>query len=87
MCTTSEVGMLEACASSVTGYSGVYDLSGNVWEWEDSCDGYVGSNDYCRVRGGSFNYFENALKCYYGIIVGGRDWQGYVFGFRCCSSP
>jgi formylglycine-generating enzyme len=37
----------------VAGYQGVFDLSGNVWEWEDSCDG-TGSSGSCRTRGGAF---------------------------------
>jgi hypothetical protein len=34
--TTVETGSLSTCQPSVSGYAGVYDLSGNVWEWEDS---------------------------------------------------
>ena len=30
-------GSLEGCASTESGYQGVYDMSGNVDEWEDSC--------------------------------------------------
>jgi hypothetical protein len=32
----------------------VFDLNGNVFEWEDSCAGVAGVGDQCRVRGGSF---------------------------------
>jgi formylglycine-generating enzyme required for sulfatase activity len=37
------------------GFSGLFDLSGNVLEWEDSCNGTTGEHDACRPRGGSFN--------------------------------
>lgn len=36
------VGSLSTCQS----YAGVYDLSGNVWEWVDSCDASVGEPTY-----------------------------------------
>lgn len=35
------------------GSTGIYQMSGNVAEWEDSCDGSAGSSK-CRVRGGSY---------------------------------
>ena len=43
---------LTQCQSNISGYTGVYGLSGNVWEWEDACDGTTGSSDRCRLRGG-----------------------------------
>jgi formylglycine-generating enzyme required for sulfatase activity len=86
------VGTMTSCQSSVPGYQGVYDLSGNVSEWEDSCDsGTVGGpkNDFCAVRGGNFVYdiTEDAsllLRC------GSGEWRdrssaGDSIGFRCCS--
>jgi formylglycine-generating enzyme required for sulfatase activity len=35
------------------GSTGVYQMSGNVAEWEDSCDGTTATAN-CRVRGGSY---------------------------------
>ena len=84
--TTVPVKSMVGCQSSVSGYAGVYDLSGNVWEWEDSCDGDVGEDDYCRMRGGSFvNDADNGLRCDGGDVD--RDYQADGIGFRCCSSP
>jgi sulfatase modifying factor 1 len=60
---TVPVGSMSGCESSVSGYTGVYDLSGNVWEWEDSCDGYVDDTNWCRLRGGSFNDVDYYLRC------------------------
>ncbi len=84
--TTVEVASLAACQSSAAGYSGVYDLSGNVGEWEDSCDGAGASreNDSCRFRGGSFySYNDLTMQCdvadsffRYGPV--------YYVGLRCC---
>ena len=82
--TTVPVGTCLGCTSTESGYTGVYDLSGNVWEWEDSCDGFGGKQDYCRIRGGSFNSINVILRCGYGdndIRAGNYD----NVGFRCCS--
>ena len=50
---TTTVGSLPNCVTSAPGYAGVYDLSGNVIEWEDSCDETAGEDANCRLRGGS----------------------------------
>lgn len=80
---TVSVGSLPGCVTATPGYAGVYDLSGNVWEWEDSCNG-TGPNANCRVRGGAFYSYGDYLTC-------GCDNFNYIpsvgsnFGFRCCS--
>jgi formylglycine-generating enzyme required for sulfatase activity len=40
-------------AECAGGVPGLYHMSGNVAEWEDSCDG-TAADSKCRVRGGSF---------------------------------
>jgi formylglycine-generating enzyme required for sulfatase activity len=81
---TVAVGTLLTCQSSVTGYSGVYDLSGNVFEWEDSCN-EAGQSAYCRLRGGSFYFYAGS---YLGCGYAGYNRRGDVsdlVGLRCCA--
>jgi formylglycine-generating enzyme required for sulfatase activity len=83
----------------IGGSPGIYDMSGNVWEWEDSCQSTNGANDYCSVRGGSFNWGDSPGPDG-GVVVGGylacnytgdaaaqfRSQTSYAdVGFRCCA--
>lgn len=64
------------------GYAGLWDMSGNAFEWEDSCN----SNDAdatCYVRGGDYTQPESIMGCRSTISqprLGDGRW-----GFRCCS--
>ena len=87
--TTVEVGSLVDCQSSVSGYAGVYDLSGNVVEWEDSCNAHYNQSDQCRVRGGSFLDSGTILwlRCDGGDTAGYGERGssiGVNAGLRCC---
>jgi len=85
---TVEVGSLATCQSSVPGYTGVYDLSGNVAEWEDSCISSTGPGDDCQTRGGAFGSPGGAVDCAQVPNLdphGTRRNSAYgVIGFRCC---
>ena len=74
------VGSMNGCQSSVSGYAGVYDLSGNVEEWEDSCDA-----NSCRLRGGSFSSISSDTLCCDASDNASRDTSLNYYGFRCCA--
>ena len=79
------VGSLPNCQPPPP-YSGVYDLSGNIAEWEDSCEG-SSKSQYCHLRGGAFcpnlNYKQDSCgRVPYGSNRNNRDKH---YGFRCCS--
>lgn len=86
-----------ANTSCFGGVTGVYQMSGNVAEWEDACAASNGSSDNCAIRGGAYDSSgadtsTTDLQC---------KWQGAVrqrvpdstaaadetladVGFRCC---
>ena len=66
------------------GYPGIFDLSGNVREWEDACDDGVGQEKRCLVRGGAFYDIASTLDCANEQRVR-IDEQNPGFGFRCCA--
>ena len=77
------VGSLSSCVTGAAGYAGVYDLSGNVYEWEDSCQG-AGSLGTCHIRGGFFGVARYYLACESDDEAGRTTWD-HVIGFRCCA--
>ncbi len=65
--TTMPVGTLSKCQTSGSGCNGIYDLSGSVTEWEDSCydifisvltsSELVKGTPACLLRGGAFDSY------------------------------
>jgi len=78
---TVAVGSKTTC---VGGYAGIYDMSGNVLEWDDSCASSNGASDLCRVRGGSYEHGAANLVCANPDSTHRQDKLAQV-GFRCCA--
>ncbi|NJK32677.1 MAG: formylglycine-generating enzyme family protein [Deltaproteobacteria bacterium] len=81
----TEVGSIATCQG---GYNGIYDMSGNVWEWTNECvvDGQIPAQDQqCRQRGGSFYSNGPTLRC--GVdSTRARNFRNDNLGIRCCDS-
>jgi sulfatase modifying factor 1 len=80
---TVPVGTMPGCQSSVPGYQGVHDLSGNVYECEDCCEG-TGETGTCYSRGGYYGEPDDFLLCST-TASGYRRTVDHTTGFRCCS--
>jgi hypothetical protein len=75
----ADVGSFSMCQG---GFSYVYDMSGNAWEWENSCD----VDGLCSVRGGSFTSGPSQLVCSVVRLLVPNLTDNDV-GFRCCGGP
>jgi sulfatase modifying factor 1 len=81
------VASMASCQSSELGYAGVYDLSGNIGELEDSCEGATGVDDRCRIRGDGFvndDQDSSYMRCDRDMLAVARETIAVGLGFRCC---
>lgn len=76
---TVPVGSLSKCEGGVTG---LFDMSGNVAEWDDSCEGPE-PNARCHARGGSYSDSPSFLRCDIDTVEM-RASPSATTGFRCC---
>jgi len=89
--TTLPVESFDTCTSAVPGFEGVYQLVGNVAEWEDACDDShvapLAAQDKCAVRGGYWASEPLTATCSRAIWVARspNTSDGRMVGFRCCS--
>lgn len=61
------------------GYPGLFEMTGNVWEWENSC-----TTTSCAMRGGSYGSGSSGLKCASSMLWG-RLFHDPGVGIRCCA--
>jgi formylglycine-generating enzyme required for sulfatase activity len=70
----------------VGAYEKLYNMVGNVYEWEDSCSGDAGASDLCKERGGSWHVVDTeANKCTGRGAGDRRDGRFNDVGIRCCA--
>jgi formylglycine-generating enzyme required for sulfatase activity len=75
----------EQLSSCSGGIAGLMNMSGNIAEWVDACNGTTGESDLCATRGGSFGARADELRCAGEKSPStGRDVSTPAFGIRCC---
>ena len=82
--TTEATGTRITCAGASKPYSEVFDLVGNVVEWENACTGSPSgaTSTRCRTRGGSFGSGNTATCAADDLTTVNTRLPGV--GFRCC---
>ena len=61
---------------------GLYDMAGNVWEWQENRYGYKEYPDARALRGGSWGGDTGDLRCSSRDLNDPDVWDSYVIGFR-----
>ncbi len=79
------VGSLAGCQGGVPG---LFDMSGNVEEWQDACNGNAGAGDMCLDGTGAFNFGDppDGTRCDFSDSDS-RNAQYDDVGIRCCATP
>jgi sulfatase modifying factor 1 len=78
------VGSSTNCES----FSGLYDLVGNVEEWQDSCEANTGKEDMCLTGAGSVTTPDAGKSATCGYFdQGARGETRPDVGIRCCWPP
>lgn len=75
---------VKSASGCVGGYEGLWDMSGGLAEWIDSCNGEKGMVDACHIRGGSFSGSSAELRCDWESGAARNTSSNYI-GFRCCA--
>ena len=73
------------CDGGESMFACIFDLSGNVAEWENSCDSEQADAN-CHVRGGSYLDSGAAVSCAAAATRKRLDNTDPAVGFRCCKT-
>lgn len=73
------------CAGHESSFACIFDLSGNVAEWENSCDSERADAN-CHVRGGSYLDVGVDVSCAAPATRRRMDNTDPGVGFRCCKT-
>jgi formylglycine-generating enzyme required for sulfatase activity len=76
---------VKSAPGCVGGYQGLWDMSGGLAEWVDSCNAEKGMGDACHIRGGSFSGTAEQLRCDWQSGTPRNTTSNYI-GFRCCAA-
>ncbi|MES1171922.1 MAG: SUMF1/EgtB/PvdO family nonheme iron enzyme [Bacteroidota bacterium] len=84
--TTPGLQPVKAAAMCEGGVPGLFDASGNAWEWQDDCaeQSTDGRGDACSPLGGSFSSETPNAACISGAPFFREQVAGDT-GFRCCA--
>ena len=78
------VGSYPDCHGTASPFDAVFDMSGNVQEWEDSCYDSKGADDGCALAGGYWGSNPGTdLACDHAPTYP-RNISDERVGFRCC---
>ena len=70
------------------GYPRLFDMSGNVEEWEDACRPAIVPGDsagfYCSLRGGGYAGHSSDVRCDTTTNSAPHSYMTPQIGFRCC---
>lgn len=75
---------VRSATACVGGYEGLWDMSGSLAEWIDSCAAEKGAADACHIRGGSSSGTAAELRCDWQSATPRNTTSSYI-GFRCCA--
>lgn len=79
------VGSASGCHPPDPPFSDVFDLLGNVEEWEDACDAYAAPTDGCMTRRSDYTDAPGFEEPCLAAQWGARGMLLPGVGFRCCA--
>ncbi len=75
---------VKSASGCTGGYAGLFDMSGGLAEWVDSCNADRGMSDACHIRGGAYTATADQLRCDWQSGAPRQTISNYI-GFRCCA--